>query len=108
MSRPIPTSCVALFVAGTLVCSGDPPASDVSAPDQGPGVAVTASPRLCVFDCGYLRSADPGAFSLTIDEVSTLEMSVPCYLIEHADGRLIWDTGLSDSLAEPAGAASAD
>ena len=32
-----------------------------------------------------------------MDEVSTLELSVPCYLIEHAEGSLLWDAGLSDA-----------
>ena len=35
-----------------------------------------------------------------MDEVSTLDLSVPCYLIEHPAGTLLWDAGLSDSLAE--------
>jgi glyoxylase-like metal-dependent hydrolase (beta-lactamase superfamily II) len=56
--------------------------------------------RLYVFDCGHLRIADPARFSLMPDEVSTLELSVPCYLVEHPDGRLVWDAGLSDDLAE--------
>ncbi len=35
-----------------------------------------------------------------MDEVSTLDLSVPCYLIAHPDGTLLWDAGLSDSLAK--------
>ncbi len=87
----------AVLIAGVLSCGGGEPAGE---PDAG-GVAEArlASPRLYVFDCGHLRVGDPGRFSLTMDEVSTLELSVPCYLVEHAEGSLLWDAGLSDALA---------
>ena len=99
MPRPVPTSFAMLLVAGALACSGGQPAEEQivgAAPSEEP----SASLRLYLFDCGHLRIADPGRFSLTMDEVSTLELSVPCYLIEHPDGTLLWDAGLSDSLAE--------
>jgi glyoxylase-like metal-dependent hydrolase (beta-lactamase superfamily II) len=69
-------------------------------PEAAPARQTVASLRLYVFDCGNLRVADPGRFSLAMDEVSTLDLSVPCYLIEHPGGTLLWDAGLSDSLAE--------
>ncbi len=98
MFRHTPASFATLLVAGALACSGGQPAEeqidDTASADQASAL------RLYVFDCGYLRIADPGRFSLTMDEVSTLELSVPCYLIEHPDGTLLWDAGLSDSLAE--------
>ena len=90
----------AMLLAGLTACSGEEAARDVSALDEVSGIGVSASLRLYVFDCGSLRIADPGRFSLTMDEVSTLELSVPCYLVEHANGTLLWDAGLSDSLAD--------
>ena len=94
-----------LLVAGALACGGGPSSDEASAiggspPEGAPTEATSASPRLYVFDCGNLRVADPGRFSLTMDEVSTLDLSVPCYLIEHPGGTLLWDAGLADSLAE--------
>ena len=68
-------------------------------PNRPPPRQGLTSPRLYIFDCGHLRVGDPGRFSLTMDEVSTLDLSVPCYLIEHAQGSLLWDAGLSDALA---------
>ena len=100
MSRPIPNIFATLLVVGSLACSGGQPAGDGSPAAAAPPEETSAALRLYVFDCGNLRIADPGRFSLTMDEVSTLELSVPCYLIEHADGTLLWDAGLSDSLAE--------
>lgn len=95
--RRLSTLPAALLAAGALSCSGggEPaPAEDAGATDVGVG-----GPRLYVFDCGQLRVADPGRFSLTMEEVSTLELSVPCYLVEHPGGTLLWDAGLSDALA---------
>ena len=99
MPRPVPTLFATLFVAGALACSGGQPAEEQIV-GAAPSEETSALLRLYIFDCGHLRIADPGRFSLTMDEVSTLELSVPCYLIEHPDGTLLWDAGLSDSLAE--------
>ena len=96
MSRYLPTLLVATIVAAAFSCSGGEPAGDAEPEVSEAGIT---SPRLYVFDCGLLRVGDPGRFSLTMDEVSTLELSVPCYLIEHPEGTLLWDAGLSDSLA---------
>ena len=100
MSRPTPHTFALLLVAGTLACSGGPPADEQTVTPAASADQASAALRLYVFDCGSLRIADPGRFSLTVDEVSTLDLSVPCYLIEHPDGTLLWDAGLSDSLAE--------
>ena len=51
-------------------------------------------PRLYVFDCGYIKFKDISNFGLTNDETGVREMFVPCYLIEHENGRLLWDAGL--------------
>jgi glyoxylase-like metal-dependent hydrolase (beta-lactamase superfamily II) len=50
------------------------------------------SPRLYVFDCGTLEG-DPARFNLKREEMATSDMSVACYLVVHANGALIWDTG---------------
>ena len=63
-----------------------------------PAVAV-ASPKLYVFDCGWLGFSDVTMFGLDNDETDVREMFVPCYLIEHADGRLLWDGGLPLAIA---------
>ncbi len=51
-----------------------------------------ASPRLYVFDCGTLEG-DPARFNFKRDEMITSDMSVACYLVVHARGALMWDTG---------------
>src|SRR5229473_6059064 len=49
--------------------------------------------RLYVFDCGKLFIADPKGYRLAKDEVSTPYLSVPCYLVAHPRGTLLWDVG---------------
>jgi glyoxylase-like metal-dependent hydrolase (beta-lactamase superfamily II) len=48
--------------------------------------------RLYVFDCGTLQ-ADPARFRLKTEEVATTDLSVPCFLVTHRQGTLIWDPG---------------
>ena len=61
--------------------------------------SAQADVRLTVFDCGYLYFEDISSFSLTNDETPVRELFVPCYLIEHPDGRLLWDAGLPIGIA---------
>ena len=49
--------------------------------------------RLYVFDGGILENMDPKSFGLEKEEVSISRMPVPCYLIIHPKGTLIWDAG---------------
>ena len=67
-------------------------------------VTATANgaPRLYVFDCGLLNltDADIPQFNLSIDETSVRQLFVPCYLIQHENGHLLWDGGLPLTVAE--------
>jgi N-acyl homoserine lactone hydrolase len=48
--------------------------------------------RLYVFDCGVLKPAD--AKSYGFDHVAELKMSVPCFLVAHPKGTMMWDVGV--------------
>ena len=48
--------------------------------------------RLYIFDCGVLKPADAKSFGF--DKVAELKMSVPCFLIVHPKGTLMWDVGV--------------
>lgn len=56
--------------------------------------------ELYAMDCGRATFADVGMFA---DDGSmngqSRELVVPCYLIRHPSGDLIWDTGFSDAIA---------
>src|SRR5277367_251854 len=59
--------------------------------------------RLYIFDCGVLTPADAKSFGF--DKVSELRMSVPCFLVAHPKGTMMWDVGVSpDSDFKPGGA----
>ena len=69
-----------------------------AAPRPAAAQAAPRGLRLYVFDCGYLINLSPETYNLTRQDVPDPTMSVPCFLVVHADGALIFDTGLGDKL----------
>jgi N-acyl homoserine lactone hydrolase len=67
-----------------------------------PGMAAAADLRLYVLDCGHATFKDMGGFSDT-GEYDGLagEIAVPCFLIRHPKGDLLWDAGLGDHYNYP-------
>ncbi|HUE54415.1 MAG TPA: N-acyl homoserine lactonase family protein [Candidatus Udaeobacter sp.] len=57
------------------------------------GTGLPQSLRLYVFDCGTLHITNTERFGLKKEEVATADLSVPCFLVAHPMGTLIWDTG---------------
>jgi N-acyl homoserine lactone hydrolase len=51
-----------------------------------------------VFDCATLKDRDPAAYGLTREQVASVDMSDPCFLILHPKGTLLWETGLNDAV----------
>jgi len=57
--------------------------------------------RLYAIDCGRILVSDMGAFADTGEyDGKPASVVASCYLIRHPKGTLLWDTGLSDKLAE--------
>lgn len=50
--------------------------------------------RLYVFDCGVIKGLDPALFNFKKEELAETELAVPCYLIVHPKGTLMWDVGV--------------
>jgi len=50
--------------------------------------------RLYVFDCGVIKGLDPALFNFKREEVKSTDFAVPCYLIVHPKGTLMWDVGV--------------
>jgi N-acyl homoserine lactone hydrolase len=70
----------------------------VHAPDAAPDV------RLYVLDCGRLDIHDLRMFDDSgASDGKSGTMSVPCFLIRHPKGTLLWDTGLGDAIADHPG-----
>jgi len=81
--------CIAVLA---LAATG--PATSL-APDQ------VKSPRLYALDCGQVEFKNMGMFSDTGEyDRKPGSLVVPCFVIRHPKGILVWDTGLGDKLAE--------
>lgn len=62
--------------------------------DDGQGVQ-----RLYVLNCGESETKDLSAWSPGFNEGKAFEFSDSCYLIRHAKGWLLWESGVSDAIA---------
>jgi N-acyl homoserine lactone hydrolase len=63
---------------------------------------VPKSVRLYIFDCGTIHTLNGDTYSLKKEEVKSTEMSIPCFLIAHPKGTLMWDNGDIPDRAFPA------
>jgi glyoxylase-like metal-dependent hydrolase (beta-lactamase superfamily II) len=62
--------------------------------------AAVSELRLYVLDCGHAAFMDMGNFSDTGEyDGRPGEIAVPCFLIRHPKGDLLWDAGLGDRFA---------
>ena len=69
--------------------------------------ALPSSPRLYIFDCGVIHTTNGDAYSLKKEEMASTEMSIPCILVAHPKGTLMWDNGYIPDRAFPAGGGQA-
>ena len=99
------TRLLVLSICGLFAC-GPPEASTPAVPlaeALAPPTSAEASLKLFVFDCGRLQFDSVEAMGVKDDETSVREMAVPCYLIEHGKGRLLFEGGLASRVAEQDG-----
>src|SRR5690348_13802067 len=60
--------------------------------------------RLYIFDCGTIHTTTADTYSLKKEEVGSTEMAIPCILVAHPKGLLMWDNGdIPDRAFPPAG-----
>jgi N-acyl homoserine lactone hydrolase len=52
------------------------------------------APRLYIFDCGMILGFDTTLFGFKKEQLASSDMVVPCYLIAHPKGVLLWDAGV--------------
>src|ERR1700678_4457371 len=57
-------------------------------------VARVTSLRVYLFDCGLIKGENPTEYGLNKGDVKNPDMVVPCYLIVHPKGTLMWDVGV--------------
>lgn len=90
--RTMTIGCLGALGAGFALALSILPVSAAPAP---------SSVRLYVFDCGQLDIQDITPYQLKREEMATNLMSVPCFLIAHQNGNLIWDVGAVPDSAIP-------
>src|SRR5580692_10501671 len=56
--------------------------------------APVKSLRVYLFDCGLIKGEQPTGYGLKNEDVKNPDMVVPCYLIVHPKGTLMWDVGV--------------
>lgn len=104
MSLGVPaTEAAASAQAASVVPPGDSPATRLATP-----ASRTAAPsdrsvpvRLYAIDCGSIEFKDLRPFSDTGEyDGQSATVAVPCFLIRHPKGSLIWDTGLDPKFVQ--------
>ncbi len=56
--------------------------------------APVSSLRVYLFDCGFIQGENPLDYGLKKGDVKSAGMVVPCYLVVHPRGTLMWDVGV--------------
>jgi len=84
----MPKTGVALVLALGLSGAAQAPAPKTAEPPK--------AMRLYVFDCGLLNIAPAGVarYHVTPAETGETRMPVPCFLVAHPKGTLMWDVGV--------------
>ena len=105
---PVVLAAALLTLLITLSGAGGAAQTAPAAKAQTPKTA-----RLFVFDCGLLNITTEGVerYHVTPAEVGESRMSVPCFLVAHPRGTLMWDLGvIPDAVveAQAQGAARSD
>ncbi len=86
-----------IFCTLALIALGS---SNLSAANKPP-----KSVRVYVFDCGSIKGLSPTRFDLKPEQVTATGFVVPCYLIVHPKGAMMWDVGVIPDSAFKAGGA---
>jgi N-acyl homoserine lactone hydrolase len=81
------------------ICTAGLLAAALVAGCAGMGAAPSGVERMYVFDCGQSRTPDVSRWSPGINVGQAREFSANCYLIRHAKGLMLWDSGYADSIA---------
>ena len=70
---------------------------------NGEAAVTDASVQLYVFNCGDFRFPSVENFSVGDNETTVRDLVVPCYIIDHPRGTLLWDGGLPSATANISG-----
>src|SRR5947209_13937886 len=97
-------SCIRYVLAVAAALAAALPAFHDAAAQGKPGVE-----RLYILNCGEGVAGDISRWSPGVNVGKSMDFVDNCYLIKHAQGYLLWDTGLTDAIAAmPEGQRPAD
>jgi glyoxylase-like metal-dependent hydrolase (beta-lactamase superfamily II) len=86
---------------GTFVlasCAGQQDSTPTVVATENDEAVTESSLKLYVFECGRLRFDTVANFGVNDDETDVRELVVPCYIVDHPEGRMLWDGGLPSSI----------
>ena len=90
----------ALIGTSALAWSAGSRAETAAKPGAATPPQSATSPRLYAADCGSIHIGDMSGFSdLGELDGQKRDFIVPCFIVAHPQGVLIWDAGLGDALA---------
>ena len=79
-------------------CGGQQDGASSTTESEAEEGVPESSLKLYVFDCGRLRFDTVTNFGINDDETEVRELVVPCYVVDHPEGRLLWDGGLPSAI----------
>jgi N-acyl homoserine lactone hydrolase len=85
---------LALMLAALAACTS---------PRMGAGDAAPGLQRLYILNCGEGVAGDVSRWSPGVNVGKSMDFVDNCYLVKHAQGWLLWDTGVPDAVAGMAG-----
>jgi glyoxylase-like metal-dependent hydrolase (beta-lactamase superfamily II) len=81
----------------------------LAATTLGAAPKAPSSLRLYIFDCGVIKGLGVELFGFKAGEVPARDFFVPCYLVVHPKGTMMWDVGvIADSAFKSDGAPVTD
>ena len=97
------TALISGILLAVTLAALRPAAAEELQTQNGEAAATDASVQLYVFNCGDFRFPSVENFSIGDDETTVRELVVPCYIINHPRGTLLWDGGLPSATANISG-----
>jgi glyoxylase-like metal-dependent hydrolase (beta-lactamase superfamily II) len=83
-----------MLAIGAITALWMPAVSAVLEPAQRGAPPASDGLRLYVFNCGQIIGLDPNTWGFKPGELARPDAAVPCHLIKHPKGTLIWDAGV--------------
>ncbi|MFN4184016.1 MAG: N-acyl homoserine lactonase family protein [Hyphomonas sp.] len=102
MRLPHSLKYILLASSAAVILAACAPAAEVAPAPEAPAGDIAEVPALYVdvLDCGTIAISDLDAFSSAGDYAGTTDtFTNTCYLINHPDGRLLWDMGVPGMLS---------